>query len=348
MDSLRSNHYVFIVLVIVVIGVIYGKDFIDKIKSENLREYIWGFRYVIIAGVLALGSFILINWYNKMAADDTQEEINNLVEQAVDSIQNQVATTVNELRDSVLTQIKDRTDSIMLDLENQKQSISSTTKGLSNLLENRDILVMVEYIFKNTVENVDATSQEFYDQMFNELTNGNSYELKLKSDGKKAAFGSMNNFFQLFYEELHSEFGTIDETYANAKLSGDSKWAFNPQVIRVNYSMEFQSLGFSLKELKVGDKIQFVLRKTHIAGLEDKSSLFYRRKQSRDYFRNSFLNFNKHAGVLPQGSIKIKLMTRDGTIYECKNIQTNTLSSLDPDYGIYTEQSIEKIIKPQE
>lgn len=349
MENSQAKIFFFIGLLIivniVVIGIFYGKSLMEYFGTGEKTQLLFNKNIIIIgAGILGLISFILINWYTLKLADDSQEQINEKVEEAVSSIQTQVEKTVNGLAGSVITKIDDKTGEIIIDLENQRHSISSTTKGLSNLLVNRDILVMVEYKF----ENIEAPSQEFYDQMFNELTNGNSYELKLKSDGKKAAFGSLNNFFQIFHEELHSEFGTIDETYANAKLSGDSRWAFEPLVIRVNYLMEFQSLSFSLRELKVGDMIQFVLRKAQVAGLVDKNSLIYRRKQSSDYFRNSFLNFNKHAGVLPQGSIKIKLMTRDGTIYECKNIQTNTLSSLDPDYGIYTEQSIEKIIKPKE
>lgn len=309
-------------------------------------------------GFVGTAMFAVIAHKSQKEATDNQNkiiELNESIGNAVErveclnldigqSTQNIEGLTVksNELAAS----IKTSQEELQKLNSDTKRQIEETSSNLINLQVNRDILVRAEFVFQNDKENIGGEHEVFYYQMRDELTRGNYYELKMSSNGKVSAFGSDNNSFQIFQAEIYDNvFGSIDSTYTNAQYYGESLWAFNPQKIRINYLLNYQSLGFPLNDLKVGDKIQFVLRKVRPYMLMDENSLYSKRKRSSEYFKDSFSSFSQYREEWPKAKIRISIMTRDGRVYECKGVLTDLIVNEAPDYGIYTKQIVEKVIK---
>lgn len=321
------------------------------IFRKNIVDYLEDKQYIIYAGILLLLSFVAIHIGNKESAKVSKEETEKLIKEVADK---SVQETINRLdsstealvskSDEAVTTITTHSTSIRDQLDKQLQVIDEATQTLKFLQENQDVLVQVKYEFLHGKE-PRASEIDFYNDMCRELLNGNTYELTLISNNKESEFISENSSFRTFNEEFDEEFETIENTYASGALYNEHYWSPNPQIIKVNYLLNVRVLSFHFKELKVGDNIEFRLRKSTSGNLSDENSLITRRRASNKYFKEGFASFVPDNGF-PKASVSIRIMTRDGHIFSCKNLKTDRLSPADIDYGFITRQEVVEIIEP--
>ncbi|MER3318888.1 MAG: hypothetical protein RIB79_11415 [Allomuricauda sp.] len=344
MEQLKGNGYLFLVAVLVILillGAFYGRNLLDYVKKND---------YIIYAGLLALLSFIVINWGNKKAAERSQEKItkatNEIVEKAVGQatmeIQNEVKVITEKSTGEAVKQITDNVGKIKNELDEQLQSLKQATKQLKFLQANPDILVQIEYQFQYENESYDI---DFYNNMVEQLTIGNTYELTLESGDKKSEFLSEKNSFRTFNEEIDDSQEKIENTYVGAILSNEHYRNTSPQMVKVNYLLDVSVLDFNFEDLKIGDKVEFRLRKR--TSLNGENYLFEKRRANHDYFKGGFTSFVYGHDSWPRAVVGLKVMTRNGYIFSCKVIKTDRLSKTDIDYGYVTLQEIIEITKTE-
>nr|WP_299381224.1 hypothetical protein [Allomuricauda sp.] len=309
--------------------------------------------YVVVAGVLAAGSFLLLNWGNNENAKKTQEEITTATDEIIkEAVQNATTQTVSKLAtstetliaqsESAVKDITDYTTQIKEQINDELRIIETATKKLENLTENQEILVQVEYVFVYDTEAHVSEREDIYADMQFELTTNNFYKLKLISDEHHSEFASENNSFQIFDQRLDG--GTnIEETFINGWSYREMANVEYPQKFRVNYLLDAHRIGFVLNDMDKGDKIVFSIRKRTSEG---NNSVKKKWSIKKSPYVTGFSNLvQKDPDSWPKGRLDLKIKLRNGRTFVCKSTFTFFLGE-QPDYGFYNEAEIVDIMEP--
>lgn len=320
-----------------------GRKVIEFLLNNNV--------YVIIAAVLAAGSFLLLNWGNNENAKASQQEIkastNKIVKEAVNRATDQTATKLNTATETLIDktteavgEITEYTGEVREQLNAEMQIIERATKNVENITENQEILLQMEYMF--AFEDGHTGNLDFYTDIKFELTNNNFYELKLTSDGFTSEFASENNSFQVFQERLDGG-QNIEKSFVNGWLYRELAGESNPQSFRINYLLKANKLGFRLNEMNVGDLVEFSILKRTSGNkiikkpwrIEDNTLL---------YGFASIVIFDESSW--PKGSMSIRVKLKNGRSYLCEIDQINFHGEI-PDYGFYANAKIIDIDEPK-
>lgn len=120
----------------------------------------------------------------------------------------------------------------------------------------------------------------------------------------------------------------------------------NPQTYRVNYKLNARKLGFLLDEMKVGDSIEFSLRKRISDPVKNRKigplpkKLNDGKPQYSTISFKSFENGRNNQNIHSKMDLRIKLI--NGRIYKCKSYYTTTLGN--SRYGVSQKTKIVEVI----
>lgn len=350
MEQFKGNGYLFLAVLLVILillSVFYGRNLLEYVKKND---------YVIYAGLLALMSFIVINWGNKKAAERSQKEITNetnkIVEKAVgkaaQEIQNEVKTITEKSTGDAVKQITKDVGKIKSELDGQLQLIDTATEKLTNLQENHDILVQIDFEFLLNEEDRKLDRDIFYFDMREQLTEGKFYELKITSNNLETIFASeINSFLPYDEDNTHADKFNIDDKFISAyKILYTGPEAHNPQPLRIQFVLDMRSSKFLLDNLKKGDIVEFLLFNKTLSN-NDENSLISRRKKNSKYFIYGFSPFFgiEDVSKWPKASMKTTIRLRNGTILYCGKAKTSSMETGE-DSGFHAISEVENIVKP--
>nr|WP_288935859.1 hypothetical protein [uncultured Allomuricauda sp.] len=350
MEQFKGNGYLFLVVVLVILillSIFYGRNLLDYVKKND---------YIIYAGLLALMSFVVINWGNKKASERSQKEIteatNKIVEdavgQATKEIQNEVKAITEKSTGDAVKQITDDVGKIKEELDDQLQLIDAATEKLTNLQENHDILVQIDFEFFLDEEDGELDKDTFYDDMREQLTQGKFYELQLISNNQKTIFASeIQSFLPYDEDNTHGDRFDIDDRFISAfKLLYTHPHAYNPQPLRLQFVLDMRSSNFLLTDLKKGDNVELLLFTKGVSAM-DEYSVVRKRIQRKTYFQFGFGPFVATEGTdkWPKARMKTIIKLRNGTVLNCGYAKTSSLETGE-DNGFHAKSEIVDIIKP--
>lgn len=309
--------------------------------KKNIVEIIPGEGYILLAAVMAFASFVLLQKGTKAEAEKSSEQTNDLVKSAVNKIDSS-ATQLAKKTEGTVELITAHAGKVKDELDAKLLMIDAATAKLTNLQENQDILVQVDFELLHDQNDHDLDTDSYYFDFRDQITEGNYYELKLISDKKESTFASEIYSFLPYNESMtDTDKFNLDERFISAyKVLYTHPHAYDIQPLRVQFVLEMRSSNFNMEDLRKGDMVEFLLHKKG-SNMADEKSLVSRRRRSRDYFKGGFESLFgiEDESKWPKSRLQMTIRLRNGLVLKCEKGKTNILGT-DVDSGFYSTAKI--------
>lgn len=310
-------------------------------KMEEFINFIGGY-YVLVAGLLGLFSFYIINKGASNAAKQSEDNINKQitigVENAIKQTKKEVENSTRILKSETDTAVRKIT-SATAELSGTLELINNISKNLENNIENQEVLIKSKYTFTSNIPG-SALSQSYFNIMKTRLTENNYYELILKSNTLTTTFESENNTFQYF--NFEEDGNLFKHSYGNSVYNSDLNWDVGASaLLEVNYKLNLLKSNFLLSTLKEGDEIIFSIA-NRIRPNNKFPTYTFREINAAGA---SFLSFDERQRTFPKAKLEISILLKNGVELKCET-KTSTIMGISGEHGIKLLGIIKNIIPP--